>query len=272
MAVLFAVYVYNNTPNANNLCPADLFTGSTVPRHRLRDLHTWDCPVYVLDPILHAGKKLPRRERRSRQGVFVGLSTIHSSEVPLILNLDTVSITPPYHVVFDDRYSTVQSIGISDNPPPHWEDLCLEISLYVPTDGTPDIPVHLHDDWLTAPEREVKYRELQSQDCVRQLQHPTAPVSKVTRHPPLASPLPPPSEGGQRPFVRTHPDGTVTMDNSTFQPLSLELAAMITEPSPVTRESPELTEMAPDVYSPHPPLRQSQRTTKGEFQSTKLYR
>ena len=51
MAVTYAVHVYNNTPNAQNLCPADLFTGSTVPRHRLRDLHTWGCPVYVL--IVH---------------------------------------------------------------------------------------------------------------------------------------------------------------------------------------------------------------------------
>jgi hypothetical protein len=62
MAVTYAVYVYNNTPNAQNLCPAGLYTGSTVPRHRLRDLHTWGCPVYVLDPTLPAGKKLPRWE------------------------------------------------------------------------------------------------------------------------------------------------------------------------------------------------------------------
>lgn len=38
MAVAYAVHVYNKTPNAQNLCPADLFTGSTAPRHWLRDL------------------------------------------------------------------------------------------------------------------------------------------------------------------------------------------------------------------------------------------
>ena len=85
LAVSYAVYVYNNTPNAQNLCPADLFTGATVPWHRLRDLYTWGCPVYVLDPTLQAGKKLPRCEPRSRCGVFVWLSMIHTSEVPLIL-------------------------------------------------------------------------------------------------------------------------------------------------------------------------------------------
>ena len=86
MAVTYADYLYNNTPNAQNLCPADLFTGSTVPRHRLRDIHFWECPVYVLDPSLQAGKKLPRWEPRSRRGIFVALSTIHASEVPLVLN------------------------------------------------------------------------------------------------------------------------------------------------------------------------------------------
>ena len=117
MAVTYAVYVYNTTPNAQNLCPADLYTGSTVPRHRLRDIHTWGCPVYVLDPTLQSGKKLPRWAPRSRRGVFVGLSTIHSSEVPLVLNLSTGSITTQYHVVFDDRFSTVESIGLEDTPP-----------------------------------------------------------------------------------------------------------------------------------------------------------
>jgi hypothetical protein len=191
MAVTYAVYVYNNTPNAQNLCPADLFTGSTVPRHRLRDLHTWGCPVYVLDPSLQAGKKLPRWEPRSRRGVFVGLSTIHSSEVPLILNLTTGSITPQYHVVFDDRYSTVASIGDDDDPPSDWDDLCLDNSLYVPADAAPDTPQHLHDDWLTEAEREVKHRDLQRQDRVRNLQHPQIPTPSV---PSVSSPtLPPPS-------------------------------------------------------------------------------
>ena len=57
MAVAYATYQYNHLPNAQGLCPADLFTGSTVPRHRLRDIHVWGCPVYVLDPDLQAGKK-----------------------------------------------------------------------------------------------------------------------------------------------------------------------------------------------------------------------
>ena len=117
-----------------------------------------------MDPSLQAGKKLPRWEPRSRIGVFVGLSTIHSSEVPLILNLTTGSITPQYHVVFDDRCSTVTSIGSDDDPPSDWDELCLENSIYALADTAPDTPVYLHDDWLTDIEREVKYRDLQRQD------------------------------------------------------------------------------------------------------------
>jgi hypothetical protein len=105
--------------------------------------------VYVLDPTLQEGKKLPRWEPRSRRGVFVGLSTIHASRVPLLLNLANGSITPQCHVVFDDRFSTVESIGLDESPPAYWEDPYLENTLYVPTDGTSALPVHLHDDWLT---------------------------------------------------------------------------------------------------------------------------
>jgi hypothetical protein len=58
MAVNHAIHIYNNTPN-KGVTPADTFTGSTVPRHRLLDLHVWGCPVYVLDPQMQQGRKLP---------------------------------------------------------------------------------------------------------------------------------------------------------------------------------------------------------------------
>jgi hypothetical protein len=35
MAVVYATFLYNHLSNAQGLCPADVFTGSTVPRHRL---------------------------------------------------------------------------------------------------------------------------------------------------------------------------------------------------------------------------------------------
>ena len=130
MAVHYAVYLYNHMPNANGIAPADLFTGVQVERHKLKNLHTWGCPVYVLDPKLQQGKKLPRWEPRSRRGIFVGFSPNHSSDVPLVLNLKTGHISPQYHVVFDDTFSTVPSLADDETPPTFWNELTLENELY----------------------------------------------------------------------------------------------------------------------------------------------
>ena len=46
MAVDYATYLYNHIPNKKGLAPCDLFFGTHSPRHKLRDLHVWGCPVY----------------------------------------------------------------------------------------------------------------------------------------------------------------------------------------------------------------------------------
>jgi hypothetical protein len=165
MAVNYATYVYNHTPKENGIAPADLFTGTQIPRHKLRDIHVWGCPVYVLDPTLQAGKKLPKWQPRSRRGLFVGLSDSHSSDVPLILNLSTGSISPQFHVVFDDSFSTVMSIGTEDKVPTFWEELCLDSSHRIPLDE--DASAYLPDDWLTPAELEEKRRARARLDRIR---------------------------------------------------------------------------------------------------------
>jgi len=100
MAINYATYMYIHIPK-NRICPADIFFGGMVPRHRLKDLHVWGCPVFVLDPKLQQGQKLPRWEPRSCRGMFVGLSPIHAIDIPLVLNLTSGAITAQFHVVFD---------------------------------------------------------------------------------------------------------------------------------------------------------------------------
>jgi hypothetical protein len=157
MAVDYAVYQYNHLPNEKGIAPADIFTGSQTPRHKLRDMHVWGCPTYVLDPKLQQGNKLPRWQPRSRQGMFLGLSPKHSSDVPLVLNLQTGSISPQFHVVFDDMFSTVTSIGIEEDAPDFWKELLIDSRQMVPLDeGTER--VFLQDDWLTSDEIEDKRR------------------------------------------------------------------------------------------------------------------
>jgi hypothetical protein len=144
--VTYATHVYNTTPK-DGVCPADIFFGSALPRHRLMDLHVSGCPVYVLDPKIQQGQKLPRWAPTSKIGMFLGLSQQHAREVPLVLNIGTGSITTQFHVVFDDLFTTVPSIERENEAPEHWAELCLEKSTHLMLDSHPE---HLNDDWLTA--------------------------------------------------------------------------------------------------------------------------
>lgn len=42
MVVDYAVYLYNHLPNEKGIAPADLFTGVTFPRHKLKDCLFWE--------------------------------------------------------------------------------------------------------------------------------------------------------------------------------------------------------------------------------------
>jgi hypothetical protein len=185
MAVTYATHLYNHLPNAQGLCPADLFTGSTVPRHRLKDIHVWGCPIYILDPQLQAGQKLPRWEPRSRRGVFMGFSNLHSSEVPLVLNLETGSITPQFHVVFDDLFSTVSSVERENEPPDNWDQLCLENTTLIPVENNHDHPADwntpdtMQFDWMTPEAQELLDRATTRQAAIRAHQ-PTATAPLAT--------------------------------------------------------------------------------------------
>jgi hypothetical protein len=63
--------------------------------------------VYVLEPSLQNGKKLPKWNRHAQMGKFIGFSREHSSSVALVCNLHTGYVSPQYHVVFDDKFETV---------------------------------------------------------------------------------------------------------------------------------------------------------------------
>ena len=62
-----------------------------------------------------------------------------------MLNLTTGSITTQFHVVFDDMFTTVNSIAREDQPPSHWNDLCLENTELVPMDNPPSLTA----EWLS---------------------------------------------------------------------------------------------------------------------------
>ena len=139
-AVDHAIYIWNQLPNqTTKLSPAEHFTSTTFQNHHhLQRLHVFGCPVYVLDPRLQDGKKLPKWSRRSRRAIYLGVSKIHSTTVHLVLNPDTGKISPQYHVVFDDTFSTVFSDGaFSENV---WNSLLISnIERHPDTDTATDI-------------------------------------------------------------------------------------------------------------------------------------
>ena len=160
MVLEYAAYVYNHMPHDNSgIAPIDIWTRTTWPREQLRNLHVWGCPAYVLDPKLQGGNKLPKWQPRSRRGIFVGLSRMHSSSVGQILNLRTGTISPQFHVVYDDWFSTVMS---NEEMPSNWEDLCITSRFQNYVEGIADLDDEwLADDELAARRHHARVQEVQ---------------------------------------------------------------------------------------------------------------
>ena len=58
----------------------------------LSNCHVWGCPTYVLEPTFQKPEmKMPKWDPRSRRGVNMGFSKMHSTQVGLVLNLLTGS-------------------------------------------------------------------------------------------------------------------------------------------------------------------------------------
>ena len=107
-AVKHAAWIYNRCPNkSTGLTPLELLTKMKANHKDLLRTHIWGCPMFVLDPKLQDGRKIPKWNRCSRQGQFLGFSDEHSSLVANVRNLTTGYVSPQYHVVFDDLFQTV---------------------------------------------------------------------------------------------------------------------------------------------------------------------
>ena len=103
------VYIWNHLPNQHTgLSPNEIFSQSLEPNlDYFKMTQVWGCPTYVLEPNIQDGRKIPKWQPKSRREAFLGFSKQHSSIIGLILNLRTGSITPQYHVVYEDLFTTV---------------------------------------------------------------------------------------------------------------------------------------------------------------------
>jgi hypothetical protein len=95
------------------LSPIEVWTGCRSDHSELCHAHVFGCPVYVLDPKLADGEKIPKWNHRARMGMFLGFSHEHSSLVPPVLNLRTGHVSPQYLIIFDNNFETVPSLSLN---------------------------------------------------------------------------------------------------------------------------------------------------------------
>ena len=164
-AMEHAVFVWNNLPNQEHgSAPIELWTGQLFENFdHLKHLHVFGCPAYVLEPTLQDGKKLPRWVARTRRGQYLGLAPDHASTVGRIRNLLTGHVSPQFHVVHDDWFTTVPNANDADG---HDDLDLIDIEAIIQAkysrdhfevedrdeNGLPIPPPVLDDEWLTREE------------------------------------------------------------------------------------------------------------------------
>ena len=162
-ALTHATHIYNNTPqlDLNWRSPMEIFCGTIINCTYLRRLRVWGCPVFVLEPRLQDGRKIPKWEPKARMGQNLGYSEAHSSSINLIRNLRTERVSPQYHVVYDELFTTVVQEEIKD-PDSLWENLFTNSRDHILDEqesGTSiDTMPDLHEDWLPENERTTNTR------------------------------------------------------------------------------------------------------------------
>ena len=137
--------------NVNHETPESALRGTDADDVPVKTFHTLFCPVYVLDSRLQnaGGAGPPKWEPRARMGVYLGHSPFHAGSVALVWNPTTGRVSPQYHVVFDDDFTTVPYME-AGTVPPHWDDLVRNNT----EKATPD-DVILADTWAKDLPREA---------------------------------------------------------------------------------------------------------------------
>jgi hypothetical protein len=147
-AVDYAIWVFNRMPNMESgISPNELWSSARGNAGtELSRAHVFGCPVYVLDAALQDGKKIPKWNPRARLGLFLGFSDVHSSQVPMVLNVATGKVLPQFHVIFDNKFETVHSLPTDEPITKQWaEILQLERECYM------DINFDEHNDPIIPP-------------------------------------------------------------------------------------------------------------------------
>jgi hypothetical protein len=117
-AVHHAVNLHNIAPSKHHIrSPWELFTNTPPPRS-LTDYKVFGCPTYILNKDAQDNPSAVKKwSERAWQGIYLGHSCQHAHNVALIYNIDTTHVTPQFHAVFDESFSTVSgnsSVSLDD--------------------------------------------------------------------------------------------------------------------------------------------------------------
>ena len=115
-----ALDIYNSTPTKSGLPPEEIFMGQKG-KNKLECFHTFRCPIFILEPRLQQGQKVPKWEPRSLMGEYLGHSPFHAQTVPLILNLWSGLVSPQYHVIYNDQF-TLTTSRKTNKLPENWDN------------------------------------------------------------------------------------------------------------------------------------------------------
>jgi hypothetical protein len=101
--------------------PESKIYGVNIENIPVKIFHTMFCPCYILDSRLHNAGSVgpPKWEPRSNICVHLGHSPFHAGSVALVCNPSTGHVSPQYHVVFDDDFTTVPDME-AGTIPPNW--------------------------------------------------------------------------------------------------------------------------------------------------------
>jgi hypothetical protein len=137
--------------NQDGNTPESLMYGVILETIPIKNFHTLFCPMYVMDQCLQSagGPGPPKWEPRSRMGVYLGHSPFHAGSVALVFNPKTARVSPQYHVIFDDDFTTVPYMERGEVPP-NLEELA-RLSAESATDESIDLALK----WLSGQEIDV---------------------------------------------------------------------------------------------------------------------
>ena len=109
----------NYSPNMQDKykrTPASIMFNNHVGMN-IKHWHPFGCPAYVLEEKLQDDKRIYNKWRsRSRIGIYLGSSPLHARNIALILNMETGTVSPQFHVSYDKTFETIKS----NAPPHHW--------------------------------------------------------------------------------------------------------------------------------------------------------